>query len=92
MWHKKRNTLVGLLVLFPGRLRGAQVSTCDDSTARPSGGAGQVVLHVLRRLDALAELHHHYVGQRVAVLKTQPYFLTVLQREVKGERLRLGGT
>ena len=75
MWHKKRNTLVKLLVMLPGRLRGAQVSTCDDSTSRSSGGARQIILHVLRRLDALAELNHHYVGQRVAVLKMQPHFL-----------------
>ena len=49
-------------------LRGAQVSASDDRAARAAGRARQVVLHVLGRLDVLAELDHHYVGLGVPVL------------------------
>ena len=49
-------------------LRGAKESTSDHSTAGAAGRTSQVILHILLRLDILAELHHHYVGNRVSVL------------------------
>ena len=51
-----------------GGLRGAKVSAGDHGRAGAPRCASQVVLHVLLRLDVLTELHHHYVGDRVAIL------------------------
>ena len=51
-----------------GGLRGAKVSAGDHGRAGAPRCAGQVVLHVLLRLDVLAELHHHDVRDRVAIL------------------------
>ena len=51
-----------------GGLRGAKVSAGDHGRAGTPRCAGQVVLHVLLCLDVLAELHHHDVRDRVAIL------------------------
>ena len=51
-----------------GGLRGAKVSAGDHGRAGAPRCAGQVVLHVLLCLDVLAELHHHDVRDRVAIL------------------------
>ena len=51
-----------------GGLRGAKVSAGDHGRAGTPRCAGQVVLHVLLGLDVLAELHHHDVRDRVAIL------------------------
>ena len=51
-----------------GGLRGAKVSAGDHGRAGTPRRAGQVVLHVLLCLDVLAELHHHDVRDRVAIL------------------------
>ena len=51
-----------------GGLRGAKVSAGDHGRTGTPRCAGQVVLHVLLCLDVLAELHHHDVRDRVAIL------------------------
>ena len=70
-----------------GGLRGAKVSAGDHGRAGTPRCAGQVVLHVLLCLDVLAELHHHDVRDRVAILakKLESFSPSDLGNEVNGQ-------
>ena len=65
---QKWKMLVSAAAAAGGGLRGAKVSAGDHGRAGAPRCAGQVVLHVLLGLDVLAELHHHDVRDRVAIL------------------------
>ena len=65
---QKWKMLVSAATAAGGGLRGAKVSAGDHGRAGAPRCAGQVVLHVLLCLDVLAELHHHDVRDRVAIL------------------------
>ena len=65
---QKWKMLVSATAAAGGGLRGAKVSAGDHGRAGTTRCAGQVVLHVLLCLDVLAELHHHDVRDRVAIL------------------------
>ena len=65
---QKWKMLVSAATAAGGGLRGAKVSAGDHGRTGTPRCAGQVVLHVLLCLDVLAELHHHDVRDRVAIL------------------------
>ena len=68
---QKWKMLVSAAVAAGVGLRGAKVSAGDHGRAGTPRCAGQVVLHVLLGLDVLAELHHHDVRDRVAILASK---------------------
>ena len=48
----------------------ANVTGSNDSWAGPTCSAREIVLHVQRGLNTLAELDHHYVGHGIPVLNS----------------------